>query len=265
MDFTVNAVALAQLTIQPFYRNFDDSYPDFNASEVTPVTTFIAQGKAYRATLQTGLDAVAAALFAKSIANEVILDQATQSGTDWILTFPMSRFQPYALSIPPTSYPASSTQGLSFALTYAPRDGRDITIVPNCEMTCFPFEFPTGPRLPWAATVLSFDRGSAASGPAISKVLGSSNAMRLVLPTSSENGSGEVAFTSGQRITFGGSSIRLLDGAVNAESATTPPGMPVVGFMVRTFENGLLTCGSATCQGNYGGSFPHTAISGFDQ
>jgi len=34
-------------------------------------------------------------------------------------------------------------------------------------------------------------------------------------------------------------------------------GLPVVGFMARTFLNGTLTCGSINCQGNYGGSFVH--------
>jgi hypothetical protein len=29
--------------------------------------------------------------------------------------------------------------------------------------------------------------------------------------------------------------------------------------MVRTFQNGLLNCAGTTCQGNYGGSFPHTS------
>jgi hypothetical protein len=33
-------------------------------------------------------------------------------------------------------------------------------------------------------------------------------------------------------------------------------GLPVVGFAVRTFVNGTLSCGAGSCQGNYGGSFP---------
>jgi hypothetical protein len=33
-------------------------------------------------------------------------------------------------------------------------------------------------------------------------------------------------------------------------------GLPVVGFMARTFEFGALNCGGATCQGNYGSAFP---------
>jgi hypothetical protein len=43
---------------------------------------------------------------------------------------------------------------------------------------------------------------------------------------------------------------------------TTAPhgyrGLPVVGFWVRTFENGALSCNGTTCQGNYGSAFPLT-------
>ena len=35
-------------------------------------------------------------------------------------------------------------------------------------------------------------------------------------------------------------------------------GLPVTGFMVRTFVNGTLTCGTGACQGNYGGLFVHS-------
>jgi hypothetical protein len=35
-------------------------------------------------------------------------------------------------------------------------------------------------------------------------------------------------------------------------------GLPVTGFMIRTLKNGNLTCGSATCQGNYGSLFNHS-------
>jgi hypothetical protein len=35
-------------------------------------------------------------------------------------------------------------------------------------------------------------------------------------------------------------------------------GLPVTGFMVRTFSNNTLTCGTASCQGNYGSAFNHS-------
>ena len=44
---------------------------------------------------------------------------------------------------------------------------------------------------------------------------------------------------------------------VTTVGAQTFRGLPVVGFMIRTFANNTLTCGTATCQGNYGGSVSH--------
>jgi hypothetical protein len=35
-------------------------------------------------------------------------------------------------------------------------------------------------------------------------------------------------------------------------------GLPAVGFVVRSFRNGTLTCGATVCQGNYGGAVPYS-------
>ena len=58
------------------------------------------------------------------------------------------------------------------------------------------------------------------------------------------------------QMSFSSTSTRLDTGATAAESFSIR-GVPVLGFMVRTFRNGSLVCTGATCQGNYGGSFPH--------
>ena len=55
-----------------------------------------------------------------------------------------------------------------------------------------------------------------------------------------------------------GTSLRteIASGAVTA-GAHVYSGLPVVGFAVRTFRNGTLSCtGAPNCQGNYGGAFP---------
>jgi TRAP-type mannitol/chloroaromatic compound transport system permease large subunit len=81
----------------------------------------------------------------------------------------------------------------------------------------------------------------------------------MTLPTTAQSGTGSVSFAHAYAALFQGTSMRISDGAVNAESAVMI-GLPVIGFMVRTFENGQLTCGNAVCQGNYGGAFPHTSF-----
>ena len=62
MNFTVNADALDQLASQPFFRVAPESYVDFNANEVDPVSVVIVGGQVYRSTWARGADAVSAAL-----------------------------------------------------------------------------------------------------------------------------------------------------------------------------------------------------------
>jgi hypothetical protein len=261
MDFTVKADALADLASQPFYRDYSDPYPDFNAAEVKPVSHFLAGGKSYRAAWSNGVDAVSSALMKVSVWNEVVLDAGTNSHTDWIVTLPMRRF--YESSVPntPTTYPAPAGAGDPFTVFWRPRDGNGATLVNTCGFPC-PFNtFEVNPRAPWAATVLSFSRSVRPAIDALtaSTVLGSSNAVMITLPTSAENGAAslDLGFIR-PRLTFQGTSLRISDGVASLESGSLL-GAPAVGFMVRTFQNGLLRCGVDTCQGNYGGSFSHTS------
>jgi hypothetical protein len=55
---------------------------------------------------------------------------------------------------------------------------------------------------------------------------------------------------------FTAETTRIADNVRSTESFRIK-GLPAIGFMVRTFRNGTLTCGSTSCQGNYGGSFAH--------
>jgi hypothetical protein len=260
MDFTVNAVALAQLSTSPFYRDVGDPYPDFSSSEVTPVSHFVAGGKSYRATFATGVEAVASTLVAESLGNETVMDTGTRSGTDWIVTLPFRRFGIAQALSPPTAYPPSTLEGNLFHFTWRSREGRGRYLAP-CEFSPCPQIFDVSPRLPWAATVVTFSREGPprSSEPvALSTVLGSTNAVLLKLWTPEyENGSGFMYFIDRARLAFQGVSMGIHDGAIrNVDGRAS--GIPAVGFMVRTFENGQLACGSIVCQGSYGGAFPHT-------
>jgi len=63
--------------------------------------------------------------------------------------------------------------------------------------------------------------------------------------------------TRTQRFASGATSTRLdvVSGATTTGSHSFV-GLPVVGFTVRTFQNGTLTCGGLACQGNYASAFP---------
>ena len=258
MSFSVNATAIADLTTQAFYRNYNDPYPDFNSAEVNPVTNFMAQGKVYRIATSSGLDAVATALMAMSIGNETVLDSATRSGTDWVMTMPLARLQRPTYQVPRT-YPALSTDGVKATLSWQARDaGSLIVIASECPAPCpTPYQAPLA--LQWASTVWSFAHGSAAGAQATtsSAALGSANAMLVTLPTTAEDGQGSLTFDPVASVGYTGSSIGVSNALVNPESGALT-GLPVVGFMVETFLNAALSCGTVTCQGNYGGTFPHT-------
>jgi hypothetical protein len=96
-----------------------------------------------------------------------------------------------------------------------------------------------------------------------SGVLGSVNSTTVQVDPAFQNGWANVFFTGANAaiglLTAGATSdtIDIGGATVTAGVDHTYLGLPVTGFMVRTFNNGTLTCGAATCQGNYGSLFGH--------
>lgn len=264
LDFTVNADALAQLSLFPFYRAANDPYPDFNAGEVLVSGVLIAADRNYRMTWTSGFDAVSAALMRKTVDNELILDSATQSSTDWIVTFPTKRFYgtapgsagPFAASL------NADRRSIPFQIDVQARDGVNTHYTANCGFTCPPGNVAIPLQLEWASTVVGFRNAALAGGAAgTSGALGSTNAWIVSLPSAFQNGSASLLF-DGINATprMGPASTRTFNLATGDAVTETMrvEGLPAVGFAVRTFRNGNLTCtGAATCQGNYGGIYPH--------
>ncbi len=97
-----------------------------------------------------------------------------------------------------------------------------------------------------------------------SGVLGSVNSTTVQVDPAFQNGWANLRFTGANAtgvglITAGATSdtIDIGGAAVTPAVDHTYLGLPVTGFMVRTFNNGTLTCGTASCQGNYGSLFGH--------
>jgi hypothetical protein len=120
----------------------------------------------------------------------------------------------------------------------------------------------------WESTIMSIRNPGAPHNPTdntVSTVLGSKNLTNVNVTSGSQNGWGILTFT-GPGATAGGltstaTSQRVALGttiAAPAVGAVTFYGLPVTGFMIRTFANGQLTCGTASCQGNYGAAFAHS-------
>ena len=252
MDFTFNAEALVELTTQPFYRDYTDPYPDWNAAEVTPLSYFSSQGKLYRFVWARGVDAVSSVLMRSTLENEFVLDAATRSETAWILTFPTRRFYASGSATTPPFTASPQSTGICERLTLTGH-GRE-------EQTQAVVSSDIGIPAPHAAcgatSVLSLRRNDATT-----RRIDSTNSMPT-FPPSFPNGWLSLTFNASADQNPGLRSLpnswsRDVDGAQVEPGIYVLRGLPVVGFMARTFENGTLSCAATACQGNYGGNFPH--------
>jgi hypothetical protein len=279
MDFTVNADALAALGTRPFLRPAVDPYPDLSVGEIDPVSTVINNGILYRSTWNRPIDAVSAALMRSSALSEYVLDPGTRSKTDVVITFPTrNNYVTTSISTAPftsvglwsANCASATAQGTVFF-----GETVDIYAYGRDEASMFwgfsDFnEIPPVPRLCGAASIVSFTNGAAnPAGGALGSLSrgffpsgffpgGASTApSALILPGTFQNGWSRFVPSSGAALNSLATSTRvnIATGAVTT-GAHVFTGLPMTGFTVRTFENGTLSCGAGSCQGNYGGSFP---------
>jgi hypothetical protein len=278
-DTMYNARAFGAYSATPIYSDIGNDLPNFAstnpAASITidpDVGLFVASWTSSTNsffTVSGGAKAASATMMHTDVINEYILDAATNSDTDWVLTFPTKRlFVSADTAITPFTAPLTSSGACELvALTYFNRE----------EATAQPggVDFsPTPPgaaanTLCWESTVLSLRNGSgnAPNTPAVpSEVLGSANVTAVALNSTFQNGWIDLTFVGTNATTTGlaadATSITVVPPftAAGAPGAFTYLGLPVVGFMVRTFTNGALSCSGGTCQGNYLGSADHAFI-----
>lgn len=225
-----------------------------------------------------GANAVASVYMHSGVMNEYILDAATGSNTDWVITQPLkNRYVTNTAAISP--YTATLTAGGACELvsfTYFNREEQGAA-ASGVDFSPPP---PTGPAnsICWESNVLSLRSTTGASStlpPSSSGVLGSVNNTNIAITTGYQNGWALLNFT-GTNAAPGGTGLATptstrvvlnqVTGAVPAPAAAGPvvfSGLPVTGFMIRTFNNGTLTCtgasgASASCQGTYSALFNHS-------
>ncbi len=263
MDFTVRSDALAQLATRSYYRPGADPYPDFNAAEIDAVSTVPANGVVYQSVWGRPVDAVSATLMRSHWLSEFILDNATTSRTDVIVTFPTRSFyitsagatSPFTT---PTATGPSCTPGRGepFNFAYFNREER-FPPCDSCGFTLPPQEAPP-PLLCAASTALSIVNGAAHSpAPGASGVMGASSTLSMPLRSGDwQHGWLDISPRQGSLASLA-ASLRL-NTATGAQSAGSHgfSGLPVIGFNVRTFRFNALPCSAGLCQGNYGGAYP---------
>ena len=259
-DYTQDAVALDNFaTFENLYTGSADTLPDL-ASGSPPVSVTIADfGLVFTSDWSTSpnlADPVSAILMHDSIMNEFVLDAATDSGTDWVVTMPTKRF-----------YVANGTGSASrlfqrnFNKTAGSCDDVSLDIFDREETTTStPLDFSPQPeagvnQLCWEANVVTFNN---------SNVLGSNNVANIT--TSFENGWLDIGFfpetVTGSVHTLDNDTTTFVDPTVSPPfvSGTGPAtyfGLPIVGFAVQSFANGAITVGDQAVLSNYGGNFVH--------
>jgi hypothetical protein len=227
-----------------------------------------------------GARAVASVYMHTNVLNEYILDSATQSNTDWVITQPLKNLfvSSTTAATPYTAVLTSSGACETIGFSYFNREELAAASTPGDFSPPPPIGAPNS--LCWESNVLSIRNGAAhmPTSLTVSGVLGSVNVTNVALAsTAFQNGWANLNF-SGTNATFPigmAGSDPAFSSHVSLDqtgAAVIPPpvlgavtffGLPVTGFMIRNFRNGTLSCtnaggATAACQGNYGSLFSHS-------
>src|SRR5690242_17224139 len=260
-DYTEDAVALDNFaTGVNLYFNAGDTRPTLQNVQPQSSVVIADFGLVFNSSWAgspNSADAVSAVLMHDTVLNEYVLDAATNSGTDWVVTMPTKRF-----------YVANGTGNATrlfqrnFNKTAGSCDDVSLDIFDREEQTTStPTDFSPQPeagvnQLCWEANVITFNN---------SNVLGSANSANI--STDFEHGWLDIGFfpstVTGAVHTIGSASTTVID----PTNATTPIlaqgipatyfGLPVVGFAVQSFANGAINVGGVNTLSNYGGNFVH--------
>jgi len=224
-------------------------------SSVNPKTSVVTAGST---TFVTGwptpafsVDPVSAVLMHNNVYNEYVLDAATKSQTDWVVTMPTKRYYYSGTTVQKLFQRNFTATGACDDVVLTQYDREERTVV---SQTSFSPPPPTNTdSLCWEANVITFNN---------SNVFGSKNLANV--PTTFTNGWASLNFNgstvpSGVHTLVGGASttFNTRTGVTGGTTATTFNGLPTIGFAAITFQNGTLTTSSGPELSNYGGNVNH--------
>jgi len=199
-------------------------------------------------------DAVSAVLMHNQVMNEFVLDAATKSGTDWVITFPTKRFYVANGTGAPSKLFQNNFNSTAFScddvsINIFDREERTVT-TPQSFSPPTPGAAPTS--LCYEANVLTFNN---------TNVLGSKNLQSLA--TGFADGWLDIHLSSGTNLVTYHKLVNTRTAHVFNVTSTTSvathtwQGLPVVGFAVQSFTNGTLVVSGTNVLANYGGNFAH--------
>lgn len=263
VDYSYDAVAIDNWTTNAHGSASTATTPTIGSGSVVVSEMFV--GSQLKTATWAGLsgatssaEAVSASMMHNAVFNEFVLDTATTSKSDWVVTFPTKRLFVGVDAVVagvrahnPAFNPFNEDFGLGGSC-----DDIGLTVYSREEQTTVaqggfsPAPAASVPQLCWEANVITFNRS--AVSPLTSAVLGSTNVRNI--DTTYQNG--------WVRMVFDQPLINVLtplnsstNGAADATLESTY-GLPVVGFMVQDFVNGNLN----GLQSTYGGDFGHKSL-----
>lgn len=259
-DYSYDATALTNWSTVTQYSRAGSLTPNLSSGDVLTSTVFRADGSVVTSTWTSGRDAVSATLMAQNVINEFVLETATNSGTDWVVTFP-TKFayivvDPAGPSNLPGPFNANFTNGQScdiFGFQFWNREeqtpGVTTVVLPSPE----PIIAPSFNSFCYETNILTF---------ANSNNLGSTNLYNIdptasALNPTNRTGWGQISFTQAAtaaqpRLQRLQTATATINGAA-AAGGVTHLGLPVLGFAVQDFANGNV----GGLLSNYGGLFMH--------
>lgn len=269
VDYGYNPVVLDAFADVSIWNPPGDILP--NLANVTPKFSDVFNGSVGVVTTDWTAsanlaDPVSAVLMHDNIINEFVLDTATASGTDWVITFPTKWAyvrNDQLVSGVRQNTPAIRPFQRNF-WTGGACDDISITMNDREEASAPSIVIPSPPPptlqssvLCWEANVLSFVNGAGAT----SNNLGSINLSTV--PYKYQNGWTNVGFLRGITGYLQAHQLEApvasttVNGVQQGAGNATYYGLPSVGFMVQDFANGALVIGTTPTLSNYGGNFDH--------
>lgn len=243
-DFGYDPVALADFSAANIWFPAGSIHPDM--TEANPFISRVFKNGNVYVTNWTGsagddaVNAVSAVLMHENVINEYVLDTATLSGTDWVVTMPTKRYYvpvddgaaPTFTAIAPFTE-VFYTNGACEVVDISYWNREEQTVVGTVDFSPPP-PGAAASSLCWESTVVTFNDAA---------VLGSSNSVNI--PVNFENGWARLGFAQ---------TYASLAAAGNTPAGVhTYIGLPTVGFMVQDFVNGDV----GGILSNYGGNFNH--------
>lgn len=242
-DAGYNPVALASFSDLNIWAIPGSIKPDLQ--NVSPATSVVykAGGVVSSSWTNATADAVSAVLMHNTLVNEFVLDTATASGTDFVVTMPTKRYYvPVSVAGATANAPFTKsfyTGGACEPVTISLRDREEGPYDTPATVDFSPRPIGvtvSGPTLCWESNVVTFNN---------SNLLSSANSSNV--STTFQNGWATIDMSAGHSMT-----------SVNGDVYV---GLPVTGFAVQSFKNGNV----GGVLSNYVGNFDHkgtTSING---